>query len=373
MNKKDVFLRNVSLLSIFGCLLFWIFPFPPFVWRIVLILVSLYAILRQDIKQMLLAEKLCIILSIIFVLYFILNTQPQGNSYSEIGNMLCALLPIPLFKYLTKKNVLTEKTINILIVLLLICSVFFYFEFQNLKYAQVGKSENVTINASGLFLSIIPLLFTTKNNIIKFSSLLVCSYFLIIGAKRGNILASIIPIILLFHLQLKDGKKSLKKTVLFIIITVGFVFIIYNWIISNEYLLYRFERTQEGDSSQRDIIYNNIWNLFTTTDSMIQSLFGYGYNATSRLVGSMAHSDWLEILIDFGIFGVVLYAWLFLSIVFQIRNHSTLQEKLFLVSCLIIWMFKSIYSMFIFDTNSFMMAMCIGIALGKRETTASLT
>lgn len=367
MNKKAVFLRNISILCICGCLLFWIFPFPPMVWRILLILISLYVILTQNTKRMLFCEKICVFLSLMFMLYFVISIAGQSNTISEIGNVLCALLPIPLFKYLTEKSVFTDKVINILVVLILVCSVFFYFEFQNLKYAQIGREENIAINASGLFLAIIPLLFITKNNIIKFGALLVCSYFLISAVKRGNIIAAIVPIFLLLYQHFKGSKKSIWKTILYIIFIVGFVIVIYNWVISNEFFQYRVEQTEEGNSSNRDILYRSILNIFHNTDSVIHILFGYGYNATNRLIGMMAHSDWLEILLDYGVIGVVIYALFFVSTIHQVKYYNNAQEKLFLVSCIIIWILKSIYSMFIFDTNSFVMAMCIGIALGRRN------
>lgn len=374
MNKKAVSLRNISIICICGCLLLGLFPFPPMVWRLLLIIISLYVILSQNPKRLLSCEKIGVFLSMIIMLYFVIGfILGQTNNFTGIGNVLCALLPIPLFKYLTEKSVLTDKVINILVVLLLVCSVFYYFEFQNIKFAQTGKEENVVINASGVFMAIIPLLFITKNNIIKFGVLLICSFFLIISVKRGNIIAAIVPVILLLYQHFKGTKRSIGKIALFIIFIVGFVFAIYNWVISNEFFLYRLEQTEAGDSSGRDIIYSRAWAIYNETDSVIHALFGYGYSATTRLLSSMAHSDWLEILLDYGAIGVMIYALLIVSTIHQVRYYKNSQEKLFLVSCIIVWILKSVYSMFIFDTNSFLMAMCIGIALGKRKINEGIT
>ena len=107
-----------------------------------------------------------------------------------------------------------------------------------------------------------------------------------------------------------DRRKSKIERYLlsFISITVV-VFLGYRYYLNNEYLQYRLELAAQGDTSNRDIIYSNIWNTWLNSD-FFHLLFGYGFAAYLKLsgTGNFAHNDWLEILSNFGLLGVIILA-----------------------------------------------------------------
>lgn len=363
--NKYILIRNLAVLFVICNLLYWFFPFRPVVWRILLLLLSLIVI-GLEMKNLLLSEKIGLMFSSLIVLYFVFGLPASAGSLSGLGNVLCAFVTIPLFRFLSQKGVFTQKSILIILTLLLICSIFYFYYFRRVKILSIGLDEqdDVTINASVVFLYIIPLLFIVKNDIIKMVAILICFFYILLAAKRGNIVASVIPTLLLFYDFTKSHKSSIGKTVFVFLFLGGFIFAVHNWIIENDYLLHRIEQTEEGDSSGRDVIYNLAWNAWLNSENPVNLIGGYGYNATSTVVGAMAHSDWLEILVDYGLLGCMLFLAFFIALFSNVRRLKSNTQKFFLFSCVSILFLKSIFSMGLFNTTSYMLAMDIGIALG---------
>ena len=160
--------------------------------------------------------------------------------------------------------------------------------------------------------------------------------------------------------------------ILIIVLLAASAFYVYRWVVSNDYLMDRIEQTQEGDSSNRDRIYLNMWNKWYESDNTINYLFGYGYQGTSSL-GVSAHSDWLEILVDYGLLGILLYLMIFIALTRQILRTKNLQLKYILISASIIWFFKSVYSMGFVSPYTPILMISLGTALGQNKLERSLS
>jgi len=224
--------------------------------------------------------------------------------------------------------------------------------------------DSYTNNASVVFLFILPSLFYIKNNVLRYTILTVCLFFLVSSVKRGNILASIIPVVLIVWFSLKDTKGSIWKTI-FIFASIAFIYYyVREWILSNEYFISRYEQTLEGYSSNRDIIYFEAWSLWYNSGDFIKMLFGYGYDGTinNMITGYRAHNDWLELLVDYGLLGVGFYLYIFVLLFGQIK-HSINRSRLVLVASLIIWFMKSCYSMGFTDEFLALLSLPVGCAI----------
>ena len=75
----------------------------------------------------------------------------------------------------------------------------------------------------------------------------------------------------------------------------------------SDYFQYRLESTTEGKSSGRDVIYSQLWNHYKSNENIFQLAFGEGAFHTQNINGYKAHNDWLELLIDCGLLGVIIY------------------------------------------------------------------
>lgn len=371
IKNKYILIRNLALLCIAGNMVGWLFPFPYLVWRLSLVLISLYVILFEEGKR-LPCENALLVFTAFNLLHFFISYLWKIPSTTQIGNILCALLPLSLFVCLSQKGVMNHKFFTFTGILLLICAILQYYHYE--RMAIMGSSRDdvdVVNNSTVAFLMLLPMVLLFNNNVQKWVTLLVCLFFLIMGAKRGNILAAFIPLLLFVRYVLKDSRRSALKTILVLLAIMGAAFLTYRWVANNDFLMYRIEQTQEGNSSNRDRIYAGAWQAWYDADNFITYLFGYGFDGTLKQALTFhhhAHNDWLEILVDYGLVGVVLYLWVFIILTIQAKKIKNFQLKMAFLSVFFIWFFKTLYSMgFTSETLSVAM-ISMGTALGKYKT-----
>ncbi len=374
INKYNL-IRNLALLSIAGNMVGWLFPFPNIIWRVSLVLLSLYVILFEEGKR-LPCEKVLLFFVAFNLLHFFISFLWKTPSYTQIGNILCALLPLSLFTCLAEKGVLTDKFISIMAVILLITGVlqFYHYERMAIIRSALDEDMDVTNNASVALLMLLPLLFLLKNQFQKWITLMFCLFFIVTGAKRGNILAAVIPVGLFVWFSLKDSRRSGVKTILVIALIIGGAFMTYRWVSNNDYLLHRIEQTEEGNSSGRDVIFAGAWHAWYDSESFANQLLGLGFDGILRLESTShhhAHNDWLEVLVNYGLLGVLLYLAVFVSLFLQVRRIKSFEMRMAFLSGLLIWFFKTLYSMgFTSETLSVAM-ISMGTALGWYKTERS--
>lgn len=351
-----------------GNLVGWIFPFPNIIWRVSLVLLSLYVILFEEGKR-LPCEKTIFFFTIFNLLHFFISFIWRDPSTYLIGNILVALLSLSLFVCLSEKGVMNDKFISVSGVILLIVSILFfnYSEQVTIVTHDLDIEQGVTNNASMLFLMLLPMLFLMKNNIQKWASLIICIFFIILGAKRGNIIAAIIPVILFLFVNIKGTRRSFGRTVIVLTLIVGIGYISYRWVANNDYLISRIEQTEEGDSSGRDVLYSEAWQIWSESGDVGVYMFGYGFQGTTDYLyrNKLAHNDWLEVLFDYGLIGIILYLVFLIQFAIQINRVRASELKMVLLSSFFIWILKSVYSMAFMDEALSLMMISMGTALGK--------
>lgn len=371
-SNKYIWLRNFALLSTCGFLCYSLFPFPPISWRLLFLGTAIITI-WPNAKCLTQLEKTIIIFWGLNLIYFFASyLWLDRPSTSQIGNISVTLLAIPLYGILGRKGLFTER-FNLVAVMLLLISSFIYFE--SLKLVMLARfigRDAITNNASTVFLYILPFILLLKNRLISYCVAIVCAYFLMEGAKRGNIVFAI-PIILLFVVLIfRDKQVKVYEKFLFVII---FLFAI-SWgskrFSENEYLQKRVEETIEGDSSNRDKIYSNAWNVYSESESVRNIIFGYGFDATinNKKIGNYAHNDWLEILVDYGAVGIVFYLSIFILLYKQIRKTKKLQKRFVLSAVFLVWFSKSLLSMGFTEETTFVLFMLLGgVTQGEEPNT----
>ncbi len=350
----------------------WLFPFPNLIWRVAFVLLSLYVIAFEETER-LPCEKAVLLFTLLNLGHFLISYLWQNPSTTQIGNILCAMLSLSLFVCLSEKGVMNNRFFFIAGIVLLLVSVIKYYYAERMAIIELDILDrkddlDITNNASISFLMLLPMLFLMKSNIQKWSSLLVCIFFLISGAKRGNIIAAIIPLVLFVHCLFKDSRHSILKTIFALLLITGVSYLTYYWMITDEYLLYRIEQTAEGYSSGRAEIYVGAWKAWLDSNNFFTYLFGYGFDGTihQELTHHLhAHNDWLEILVDYGLLGIPFYLMIFLLLIRPIKRSLTYEMKMVLLSSVFIWLFKSIYSMGFTEEAFSIMMISMGTALGK--------
>jgi O-antigen ligase len=250
---------------------------------------------------------------------------------------------------MAKNKILTERSMMYFIVAIFIVYLLQYFLTVETLKGESGR-DNIVINSAYYFVSLLPLmgvLFIKKASYFSFYS--IALYLVISGAKRGAILTFIVGSIIAFYFLLKDADRRhrFRNSILILTGLVTVIYFGYQQFLANEFLQYRFEMALEGDTSNRDIIYSNIFYNWLNSENVLNLFWGYGFNGSIILSDSYAHNDWLEILAGQGLFGLFIY----IAIIYNLwkyysRNNSLMnsQVKSIYLSVLCMWIIQSLFS-----------------------------
>lgn len=158
------------------------------------------------------------------------------------------------------------------------------------------------------------------------------------------------------------GRKLLCILAVITVIGSG----VWTFLQEDEYLQQRIEDTMEGNSSGRDTIYREALECWYYAGET-QFWIGHGFLSTIPEIGKMAHNDWLEILVDYGVLGFVIYALLFYQLIKVIKRESDARYRMVMLSCLSIWILKSLYSMAYLETLWCVLLAPLGMVIGCRN------
>ncbi len=248
----------------------------------------------------------------------------QTASGYFLNIFLDSILPIYSFYYLGKKQLINDNWFKI-IALFFFVTVYCLYEYQRMETLLSSDQEEFTNNASYLWLSLFPIMvFFKKRPLILFLGVSIILFYIIGGFKRGAILLGAICFLAILWQTLQTSKLSNKIIAVVAVgaVLVFFIPMIEDLMVNSDYFALRVERTFERDSSGRDVIYSNYWSFYWNQDSIFVLLFGNGAFGTIKLLGLMAHNDWLEFLIDMGLMGTLIYLVYWIQTIIMCRNSA---------------------------------------------------
>ena len=303
-------------------------------------------------KQSSIASPLALFVSAMF-LSWLLSPKTVSSSYgdtaSTIGylkNILVVILTYFPFRRWLRLGFFSDNLILLQFILLSVSSIIAYF-------TKLGEFDldaaSLTNNTGYYFSALLPLLGVKLSKKYNMAFLVLLMYFTISSAKRGAILCFLVGFFLYFYFisKLNSHKSRYLNVALMLIMLLGVSVLAYNTYIENAYLQSRIERTiTENDSSGRDVLYSMLIDVVLHAD-IVHFLFGYGMVQTISFTGLQAHQDWLELFVDNGLLGVILYMTVFISMLrFYYKNKQYLAcgYRYMFVAMISIWFLKSCFS-----------------------------
>lgn len=268
------------------------------------------------------------------------------STYGDLKNITIVLFSYFPFRYWLIHGYLKKKNLVVFLLLMTLASVMAYFTL----IKKLDVEHSIINNIGYYFAMLVPFLGIIKNKKYSMAFLMVLLYFCISSAKRGAILCMIVGIVLFFYFSLRNvSRKHRYSSMVFMIILCSIVlFFSYDTYMTNEFLQNRMEKTfTENDSSGRDVIYSILINKYLD-GNLFNLLCGYGFDQTLEKAGIFAHMDWLELIVDHGLLGVLLYVNLFYSMIrYYNQNRKNISKDvafifLSMISC---WLLKSTFSM----------------------------
>lgn len=288
--------------------------------------------------------------------HYIIKAKLFDNEVSKSSYLKSLFLSFPniyTFYYFSRKNLLTESALRKWVIAFLGIAIFRFFDYQITSLQTLllnGEHVEETTNNMGyLFVALMPVVVLFKNNIkLQYGFLIVCMTFVMMGMKRGAIIVGVVSLIYYLYFNFKYNNQISKGKVLFfsILIIVAAYFITEHMMESSDYFMSRIAQTREGNSSGRNEIYEHFWNHFKNEMDTFKFLFGNGANATLDIGINYAHNDWLELAINQGVLGLLVYAiyWLcFWKTIRSIKYNKP--AKLVLTLTFISFFIKTLFSM----------------------------
>lgn len=294
------------------------------------------------------------------------------NSFEYLKAIYLSLLPIYPFYVFSRKGKLTESLIRKWAIVFFVFAtiMFLYWAYVRRVEALLKGSiyEETTNNYGYMFLSLIAITcFFKKKIIVQFALLAYCMAFIIVSMKRGAILIGALCLIVYLISTLKSANRKQRKLLLFVfslLIIAGFYFIMY-YLNTSDYFNHRMDDTVSGNSSGRDDIYSTYLNYFLHESSIIGFLVGNGAYGTLKLFGGLAHNDWLEISINQGLFGIIMYITYWIVFLKNWRRIEKRSEERMAVGLVLLVAFLKTFISMSYDDMGIYDTMIIGFCFSQ--------
>lgn len=238
-----------------------------------------------------------------------LTNNPLPGEF--LKNILISLLPIYSFFFFSQKKLLTEKNISVCIFILFAFAVLNYYgRMYSTALLFDIRDYGMTNNSGYLFIPLIAgSVFLFKKPFLQYFAVSACLLFSIHSTKRGAIFTCFVCLIwyLLNNLRGKGIKIKLGVFLFFAILAFcSYAFFEKN--MSESYYFHKkMTELNRGEVSGRNDLYKTFSNYFLNEATPIHFALGSGANATLKISTNYAHNDWLEIAINHGMFGLLIY------------------------------------------------------------------
>lgn len=345
----------------------------------VLLCISMYytyvANVRYRLPTYFIGLNILVAMFTIYGVYLMIQYDPadyivKPRPFSYLKTIYISLLPIYTFYVFFKECNISKKKMYALIFILFMFTTIEYFQNQKeqmIRAMMLGSdATEFTNNIGYLFLSLIPVcVLLNKKTLIQYVVLGYCVAFILMGMKRGAIVIGIFCLMWFLLNNVKNVNIRKKIGILFlsaILCIAGFLFVRHQ-MNDSLYFQKRVELTLEGNSSGRDKLYGTFLDYFLDKATPLQFAFGSGADATLKVSYNYAHNDWLEIAVNQGIFGIMIYLlyWILFAKEGLSKSYDS-QAKLAIQLLFIIYFMKTLFSMSYYDMHvsaTFVLGYCL--------------
>lgn len=279
-----------------------------------------------------------------------------------------------LVAYSKKENGLLLTNLLLLFTLPMIGYSIYLYLSVNLLVADI-KTADVAL----ILLAIFPLTLRLKNEALKILTIIFIGLIAMLSFKR-TIILGVVMMASVYYYSILTKTKFLRwqKVVFSLILIIGGIALYraFNFIEqeSGGYILSRLSSIQEDRGSRRVDIYGELLESFASSN-IGEMLFGHGYLATAKYtqLEILAHNDFLEIIFDFGLIGLIAYLAFFFSLlgysrkIYQYRNLLDINSSIFIAG-LIAFLFLGLLNCFITTPIYFStVILFFGLSIGDFE------
>lgn len=227
-----------------------------------------------------------------------------------------SLLPVYPFYVFTRQGLLKEKTVKVWFFIFLVLAINSYYktEARLLRAAlenEHSSKEEFTNNTGYTFVALLPaLILFHKKPILQYLGIILCTFFIVSAMKRGAIVCWAVCVCWFMIINYKKAETKRKRWIVAFVSLGVILFAVYLFVDMMQHSYYfqlRLAQTEEGNSTGRDQLFSVFFHHFINENSPWRFLFGNGASATLKIGPNFAHNDWLEIAINQGILGLIVF------------------------------------------------------------------
>lgn len=219
------------------------------------------------------------------------------------------------------------------------------------KVSQLGN------NMIFYLLTLLPWLLASKRQSIRLLSVLFVLAMSVFCLKRSAMMSSIICTLIVIYVEFIKGNANkvgaVCLSILFVFSAFGLMY--YTNRINDGAAVERVENLEDDEGSGRLERYRDVLKLLRDEDNKGKIVFGHGYRTVEEKLGesSSAHNDFLEVLYDYGIIGLLLFALFHLSLIKRViflRKIESEYAEGYMVSYVIFFIMSMVSHLIIYPT-----------------------
>src|SRR5690554_134667 len=266
-------------------------------------------------KQWHISLNLWLFLILLTTTYFLISGD-FTEDFSILRQVYLNYFPFFPFYYLIQKRIIHKKHLVYFFLLLLPILILSFYQKEFETLYSTGK-ENMLNNAIYSFLGLIPFAFLLKRRYLIFGALMVLWFFAFQANKRSGVIIIALSFFIFFYQELFISKAKFKIQKLFFasIIITGIIYAGSYFFEQNTLFQKRFALMLEGDSANRDTLVLQLFDSWYNSDSILNYIFGLGFNSSEKYSIAAAHNDWIDFLGSYGLLGIVFYCGIWYTLV----------------------------------------------------------
>lgn len=314
--------------------------------------------------------KLWYIIISIFVLYYLLALIKLPTEFAEadLRNVVIPVLIITTIVFIyngTLTNHLNSKKLKILLITLLFNGIMeVVHAFTEVEFRR--GLEVVNTSAGYVFVMILPMLMYIYRKERKWIFFITFVLTIMTGKRGAIVIYMFLTVYYLVNARIiffQGSNLSWRKILIavsFLVVTYLYAQDAYNYVANRIYI----DQLRGTYGSGRNIFWLELFEIWWNGDLLVQ-MIGFGFLATRGMIDIIAHNDFLEFLVNFGLFGFSIYALMLFKFYYNIKFIKKYDNYLFqlLLTCFFIFIGRAIFAGTL-RTDNINLSISIGYLLG---------
>ncbi|AGF78361.1 O-Antigen ligase [Desulfocapsa sulfexigens DSM 10523] len=262
------------------------------------------------------------------IIYSALSLNILDNLYYSIRIIFWLIATVVAYR-LSLSGIFSKKKLQQMIISTILISAGFTIYFMTLPETEAGQNAGAY-----LLLWCLPLLFMTEKSRLKNFGFALAIFAILLTVKRGAMIALVLSLFaygltyIIIHGNIRKLIKLLK--VLIILTIISSYALATNW----DAIQTRF---QDTSGSGRDRMYSMLISHWIHSEPS-NIIFGFGIQSVQRYTGYIyygeimnksgkyAHSDWIQLMHDFGLLGISFLIWLHIKMLILVLKSYKIRH-----------------------------------------------